>query len=386
MGNVAASMQRYLLLAVCLLCARTTASAGLLVWYDSMYLPENTIYSNSTSAADLFQFINDKAIAPLGISTLHVQTQGVAGTAGHLSTPSGRMLVQSLIATAAANKQSVSLLFGWSKNYNDPTGWSSVAAATPAALSFCKMVTQLAAELTEQLSITLDIEPDPSDLAQYQQLADLLLAMRTQLDTADLKLPLLSTSSFLFEDRFVSCGKLGTNVSLTQCVAALADTTVLMDFRNKPNGPNGIVQKGMPTLQAASTVGTKAALCLETNMVQPASITFYGSSVKGLSSAMEQARQEIAKSPFAASFGHFVIEDWKGLQQLARGPPPPTPPTPPAPPTPTPPSAMDVILINRAGENLNVKQKLANHSSSEVLCSLKPNDKCSVTTDFIVLG
>ena len=47
---------------------------------------------------------------------------------------------------------------------------------------------------------------------------------------------------------------------------------------------------------------------------------------------------------------------------------------------------MDVILINRAGENLNVKQKLANHSSSEVLCSLKPNDKCSVTTDFIVLG
>merc|ERR1712166_1112316 len=372
------------------LCARATASTGLLVWYDSMYFPENTIYSNSTSAADLFQFINDKAIAPLGISTLHVQTQGVAGTAGHLSTASGRNLVQSLIATAAANKQAVSLLFGWTKNYNDPTGWSSVAAATPAALNFSKMVTQLAAELPEQLSITLDIEPDPSDFAQYQQLADLLLAMRTQLDRADLKLPLFSTSSFLFEERFVSCGELGTNVSLTQCVAALADTTVLMDFRNKPNGPNGIVQKGMPTLQAASTVGTKAALCLETNMVQPASITFYGSSVKGLSSAMEQARQEIAKSPFAASFGHFVIEDWKGLQQLARGPPPPDPPTPPAPPAPpappTPPSAMDVVLINRAGENLNVKQELASHSSGEVLCSLKPNDKCSVTTDFIVLG
>ena len=59
-------MQRYLLLAVCVLCARATASTGLLVWYDSMYFPENTIYSNSTSAADLFQFINNKV--PLSLS------------------------------------------------------------------------------------------------------------------------------------------------------------------------------------------------------------------------------------------------------------------------------------------------------------------------------
>lgn len=97
---------------------------------------------------------------------------------------------------------------------------------------------------------------------------------------------------------------------------------------------------------------------------------------------MEQSRQVLTKDPLASSLDDtaFVIEDWHGLQKLAH--PGPTPkPTPPGPPM-----AMQAVLINQATEDLTVKEILSDHSKGKLLCSLKPNDKCTVTTDFVVMS
>lgn len=371
---------------------------GMWVWYEQLS-PEISLFTRPTIASALLNFTGGSGLgASLGVSTLYVQAQG------HLASTAGRASVADVVRRAATQTPplTVVLCFGWSKAYKDATGWASVAEAAPAALNFSLAAASLAKELTAAgnpapVGAHLDVEPDPSDEVQYQQLADLLGSIRAKLPAVTeagsvSPFDFTSTSSWAFAGKQVSCptGSLASpsgeqtaatfasttataatttatatttppstttttaatttatatttppsTMSLLECCAAVLDTTVLMNYRNVAvHGGDGMLGKALPSLEAALRRGSRVALAVETNALKGDKYAFketmYGTNTSYMFAQMTAVRAALASKGLVAALSNrsaFVAEDWHGLQLLASGGDGP-PPAPPTPPTP----------------------------------------------------
>ena len=405
---------------------------GMWVWYEQLS-PEISLFTRPTIASALLNFTGGSGLgASLGVSTLYVQAQG------HLASTAGRASVADVVRRAATQTPplTVVLCFGWSKAYKDATGWASVAEAAPAALNFSLAAASLAKELTAAgnpapVGVHLDVEPDPSDEAQYQQLADLLGSIRAKLpavteateagsvspfeftSTSSWPFEFTSTSSWAFAGKQVSCptGSLASpsgeqtaatfasttataatttatatttppsTMSLLECCAAVLDTTVLMNYRNVAvHGGDGMLGKALPSLEAALRRGSRVALAVETNALKGDKYAFketmYGTNTSYMFAQMAAVRAALASKGLVAALSNrsaFVAEDWHGLQLLASGGdgPPPAPPTPPTPPHPTPGGNMSVVVRNDASDGAQlVVMAVQNKKTAQKLCSL----------------
>jgi hypothetical protein len=388
---------------------------GMWVWYEQLS-PEISLFTRPTIASSLLNFTGGSGLgASLGVSALYVQAQG------HLASTAGRASVADVVRRAATQTPplTVVLCFGWSKAYKDATGWASVAEAAPAALNFSLAAASLAKELTAAgnpapVGVHLDVEPDPSDEAQYQQLADLLGSIRAKLPAvtdADSVSPFefTSTSSWAFAGKQVSCptGALASpageqtaatfastitaaaatttatatttppsTMSLLECCAAVLDTTVLMNYRNVAvSGGDGMLGKALPSLEAALRRGSRVALAVETNALKGDKYaykeTLYGTNTSYMFAQMAAVRAALASKGLVAALSNrsaFVVEDWHGLQLLASGG---DGPPPPAPPHPTPGGNMSVVIRNEVSDGAQlVVMAVQNKKTAQKLCSL----------------
>ena len=89
----------------------------------------------------------------------------------------------------------------------------------------------------------------------------------------------------------------------------------IMDYRNTPEGDNGAIARALPLLSYASQAGsTKVVIGLETNNVEPASITFFSKTKKDLYAVMQEIYDSFKGY---RSFEGFAVHDEKGFDQLA---------------------------------------------------------------------
>ena len=235
-------------------------SSSLWVWYDVLGKGlggkgEHSIWTDPTKFDEIINFLSSSKGL---VRNVLIQAQG------HLGDEQSIALATDFVSRChyEANT-SVSFTFGWSKSYVEATGYWSVSDATAEALNFTDNVVKFSQDLRKnmpdvpEVGLHFDVEPNPADDQQYQQLADLLVAIDQRVTTAKLvsgvSVEWSSTSSFLFASKMVNCGVVGSNTngttrsvgggggggraktSLMQCLAKTSDVNLLMGQFSREN-------------------------------------------------------------------------------------------------------------------------------------------------------
>lgn len=193
-----------------------------------------------------------------------------------------------------------------------PEGRAEAVGQVRAVLAFARA--QRLAGRAAPAALHLDVEPQalPGWRKGWVQLSqaylDLLEAVRGELNG---ELPLEVDIPVWWDQRKLARG--GRSKPLTAWVLALADQTVLMDYRNEVNE---ILASAKGSLRLAAGLGRPVVLGLATQKTTDPDnprTSFGPKGRKALLKAMAQVEHDLAGRAGYGGLAVFTLEDWQGL-------------------------------------------------------------------------
>ncbi|MGQ9630268.1 MAG: hypothetical protein ACUVXI_08135 [bacterium] len=94
----------------------------------------------------------------------------------------------------------------------------------------------------------------------------------------------------------------------------IADGVVVMAYRNRTGGDDGIVRHVRDEIEYAGGIGKRVYVGLETQMSEERQITFYGMGMRALEDAMELVGRVFSESP---GFAGFAIHTYESFREMA---------------------------------------------------------------------
>jgi len=168
-------------------------------------------------------------------------------------------------------------------------------------------------------TIHLDIEPYLLDewttnqdeiITQY---LDLLRAVKNKLAVREGPSLRLGVDIPFWFDRIEATYNAQTK-PLNQYVQDISDYVVIMDYRDSPDGRDGIIRNAGNELRYGLQIGKPVTVGVETKCIEPEKITFCEEGEKVLNQVLKDVKSSLEKNP---AFNGFAIHQYRAYRKLA---------------------------------------------------------------------